>query len=232
MPEGHNPLGCSLALARRRALLAVARRHRVPVIEDDAYGLLRHETAGPPPLAALDPEVLLVGSVSKVLGPALRVGWLVVPEERIPELSRHKEAMDTDSRTLAQWLVATLLGEEDTLHTHLAALRAKCRERRDVLLDALRRHLPEGQWRTPEAGLFVWVRIPGVDAANLASLAMTDERVVFLPDVVFGPPEPDVGGLRLAFGSIDPAGIVEGVRRLARVARREQASLFALGGPA
>ncbi len=223
IPEGHNPLGVSLPLASRRRLVELARRHRVPLIEDDTYGLL----AGGAPLPALrslDEEwVYYVGSFSKILAPALRVGWAVVPESLIPRLSMLKHASDVDTSTLSHRAVAAFLASGG-LPGHLQSLRQEYRRRRDAMLASLEAHMPPAaRWNRPSGGLYIWVELPpAVDATALLRIAVEEEQVAFAPGEAFA--AGDATGirhcLRLSFGSSSPERIDEGIRRLGRAVSR------------
>lgn len=223
VPEGHNPLGVSLELDRRLRLVEIARRFRLPVLEDDAYGLLRYQEGAPPPLRALEDRwVFYLGSFSKILAPALRAGWIVAPEELAPRLSALKHATDLDTANFAQRTLAAYL-EAGHLPAHLERVRAAYRERRDALLAALERHMPAGvRWHPPAAGIFVWVSLPaGADATALLAEAIRTERVAFCPGRAFAV----AGGrhadpcLRLSFADSNPEQIEDGIARLGRVAR-------------
>lgn len=223
IPDGHNPLGTSLSAEKRAALVALARRYRLPIIEDDACGLLSYEPP-PPPLRALDAQwVLYVGSFSKILAPALRVGWLVVPEELVPALSALKHAADCDTVSFSQHLISGFLASGG-LADHLAVLRREYARRRDALLAALRRHLPQAvPGNSPRAGLYVWAELPpDLDATELLRVAITEQKVAFSPGIAFATPGRRDGShaMRLSFGNLFPEQIDEAVRRLARAAYR------------
>lgn len=223
VPEGHNPMGGSLSLDRRERLVELARRFRLPILEDDAYGLLRYEQGGAPPLKALDERwVLYLGSFSKILAPAFRVGWIVAPEELVPRLSIVKHATDLDTTTFAQRTLAAYL-EAGHLPAHLERIRTAYRARRDAMLDALSREMPPGvRWHPPEAGIFVWVWLPrGADATAILRRAIRDEAVAFCPGSAFAVGAADHADhcLRLAFADSSPQEIREGVARLGRVLR-------------
>ncbi|RKH52290.1 PLP-dependent aminotransferase family protein [Corallococcus llansteffanensis] len=225
MSDGHNPLGVSMPLASRQRLVALAREHQLPIIEDDAYGLLQYEPGTLPALRGLEDRwVYYVGSFSKVLAPALRVGWVVVPEAMVGRLATVKEASDIDTTTFAQRVVLAFL-ESGALPAHLEQLRAGYRERRDTLVAALERHLaPHGaRWTKPACGMFVWVEFPDrVDTTALLGRALEEVQVAFLPGQAFSV----VGGrsashgLRLNFSHAEPAVIEEAVARLGRVLAR------------
>lgn len=220
IPEGHNPLGVSLGLDRRLRLVELARRYGVPLVEDDAYGFLRYDGAAPPPLRALEAEwVLYVGSFSKILAPALRVGWLVVPESLVPALSILKHGGDLDVSTLAQRCISAFL-DTGALPEHLDAVRSEYRARRDAMLGALERHFPStARWTAPAGGMFVWVRLPrGTDTVALLRRAVANEQVAFVPGSAFCAHDPGQSAhcMRLCFASLPPERIEEGIARLAR----------------
>ncbi|CAM3250085.1 PLP-dependent aminotransferase family protein [Corallococcus soli] len=222
MSDGHNPLGVSMPLQARERLVALAREHRLPIIEDDAYGLLQYEPHTLPALRGLEDRwVYYVGSFSKVLAPALRVGWVVVPEAMVGRLATVKEASDIDTTTFAQRVVLAFL-ESGGLPAHLERLRAGYRERRDTLLAALERHLaPRGaRWTKPACGMFVWVEFPDtVDTTALLGRALEEVQVAFLPGQAFSVAggRSAAHGLRLNFSHAEPAVIEEAVARLGRV---------------
>lgn len=218
VPEGHNPTGASLDLEQRTRLVELARRYGMPILEDDAYGLLRYDEAAPPPLRALDDHsVFYLGSFSKILAPALRVGWIVAPEELIPLLSALKHATDIDSATFTQRVVAAYL-EAGHLPGHLERLRAAYRTRRDTMLDALDRSMPDGvSWHAPPAGIFVWLALPpGTDTMALLKDAIQRERVAFCPGRAFAADGGDRADhcLRLSFADLSPERIERGIERL------------------
>lgn len=222
VPDGHNPLGASMPAESRVRLAELARRYGVPVVEDDPYGLLAYD--GPParPLRALDADwVFYAGSFSKVLAPALRLGWLVVPERLVPLLAIAKESSDINTATLSQRAAARYL-DGGHLPGHLALLRCEYRLRRDTMLGALEAHLPEARWQRPSAGLFVWVELPeGVDAGEVLRVAMEQERVAFVPGHAFAADGSRTGShcMRLNFSHSSPEMIEEAVARLARATR-------------
>lgn len=224
MSDGHNPLGTSLAMAERERLVELAREYRMPIIEDDAYGFLHYEEGGAlPPLRSLDAQwVYYVGSFSKILAPALRVGWVVVPEAMVFRLATVKESSDIDTATFTQRMVLAFL-ESGRLDAHLERLRGEYRLRRDTLLRALEEHLPEGaSWTKPTSGMFVWVELPErFDTTVLLARALETQQVAFLPGQAFAVSggRSASHGLRLNFSHCEPLRIEEAVRRLGTVLR-------------
>jgi 2-aminoadipate transaminase len=225
VPAGHNPTGSSLSLPACERLAAIARHHRLPILEDDAYGLLDldgedgGDGASPPALRSLDDRwVLYLGSLSKVLAPGLRVGWIVAPEGLIAKLSALKHGADVDSTNLGQHLAARFLAD-GRLSPHLERLRTAYRERRDTLLAALgRRFAGTFEWRRPRAGMFVWVELPeGADAKAFLEIAL-DQGVAFCPGLAFAAGDPAAVSrhLRLSYADNTPDRIEAGAARLAR----------------
>jgi 2-aminoadipate transaminase len=222
--DGNNPLAVSVSAEKRARLVELARAYGVPILEDDAYGFFQYVDDPLPPLRALDERwVLYMGTFSKIFAPALRVGWLVVPEELVPRLAIVKEAADINTTTFTQRAISDYL-DRGLLSAHLALLRREYGARRDAMLEALAEHLPAGaRWRAPSAGVFVWVELPeGVDAGALLAEAVETEAVAFLPGHAFGH-----GGdrfasscVRLNFSHSSPERVREGVARLGRVLAR------------
>ncbi|MCA9970362.1 MAG: PLP-dependent aminotransferase family protein [Anaerolineales bacterium] len=223
VPDAHNPLGVSISPARRERLLALAQAHGVPIVEDDPYGFLSYDAAPLPPLRALDDEwVFYLGSFSKIMAPALRLGWLVAPEALIPKLTVIKEAMDLESSALTQRAVAAYL-DAGHLPAHLARLRAEYGRRRDAMLAALARYFPaEARWTQPRGGMFIWVELPAeVNTAELLPIAVEREQVAFIPGYAFAVPGHTAPNcMRLNFSNATPDVIETGIARLGRLLAR------------
>ncbi len=214
-----NPSGVTMNRERRLALLELCAARGIPAIEDDPYGELRFEGAAVPPLRALPggEDAVYLGTISKILAPGLRLGWVVAPRSLIARLVIAKQAADLHTDGLVQRAVLHYLTHND-VDGHVERLCAVYRERRDAMLAALERYFPsEARWTCPAGGLFLWVTLPeGVDARSLLAAAL-EERVAFVPGSAF---HVDGGGrnaLRLNFSHATPERLEEGVRRLAGV---------------
>jgi 2-aminoadipate transaminase len=221
--SGHNPLAVSLTEAKRLQLVELARQYRIPIIEDDPYGFLNYGDEALPPLRAYDDQwVFYVGSFSKILTPALRVGWLVVPESLVPKLSVVKEASDIDTNTFTQRLISRFLEQED-IDLHLSMLRREYRARRDAMAQALREHFPAAaKWESPDHGVFFWVDLPyKVDTLALLDSALEKERVAFIPGQAFGvePSNRATNCMRLNFSHSNPSLIREGIARVGKLVK-------------
>ena len=224
IPEGHNPLGVSLSLEKRLRLVDLARHYEVPILEDDTSGLLTYDGHADPTLRALDNRcVVYLGSFSTLLAPALRAGWMVLPDQPAGRLRALPKAAELDvpsfsHRTIAAFLAAGYLSE------HLETVRAAYGRRRDTMLRSLEEnfHSERMRWSRPSSGLSVWMELPeGLPMTTMSLLreAVAKENVAFAPGSLFAP----AGGaqadraLRLSFGNNPPHRIEDGIQRLARV---------------
>jgi 2-aminoadipate transaminase len=222
--DGHNPLSLSLSQASRIRLVEMARRFRIPILEDDVFGFLNYDGPALPPMRALDEEwVFYIGSLSKTLAPALRIGWIVAPDAFRPALSFLKQSNDLDITTLSQLTVSAYL-DTGVFPSHLATLRHEYGKRRDAMLNALKAHFPlEAQWRKPTCGMFIWVELPPeIDTIDLLRMAVKTEQVAFMPGAIFAMSgnRGARNGIRLNFTHCPVEQIEPGVARLARVLKR------------
>lgn len=224
VPDAGNPTGITLSLEKRQRLVLLAQEYGVPILEDDPYGFLAYDAGYPlPPLRSLNEDwVFYLGSFSKILAPALRLGWIVAPKELIPKLTVIKETEDLESSALTQRAVAAYL-DTGCLRSHVAGLQREYGRRRDAMLAALSRHFPStARWTRPKGGMFIWVELPTqIDTAVLLSTAVEEELVAFVPGYAFAVPgHPAPHSMRLNFSNCTPELIEEGIARLGRLISR------------
>lgn len=222
IPDFHNPLGVSLSSEKRQRIAQLAAHYRVPIIEDDPYALLRFEGEMLPPVKAYDEAqmVFYLGSFSKMLAPALRLGWIVLPTHLLPTATALREMLDLESSQLMQAAVANFV-TAGLLDSHLVRLRPLLRERRDAMLAALARHFGAlATWTRPEGGLFVWVTLndEAIDTLAVVQAALA-AGVVYVPGSVFALDGGYGNTLRLNFGNLTPDQIDIGLARLAALFR-------------
>lgn len=221
VPEFQNPKGTTLAKERRAAMVELCRAHRVPILEDNPYGELRFRGEAPPPLAALDHDIVIhLGTFSKTLAPGMRLGWLVGSKEIVRAVTIAKQAADLHTATLAQRAAARLLTTFD-YDAHLATLRVTYGERCVAMLHAIERHMPAGtRWTKPDGGLFIWAELPnGLRADDIFADALK-EKVAFVPGSAFFPDAPRYETMRLNYSNRPSDMIEEGIARLGRVVAR------------
>jgi 2-aminoadipate transaminase len=217
----HNPLGVSISEENRADLARLAAEHGVPLIEDDPYAPLRFRGRPVPPIKAHDEAgmVFYLGSFSKMLAPALRLGWLVAPAELMPRITTLRESFDLESSTLYQRAVTEFV-TRGMLEPHLDAISAAHGERCRTMLEALEEHLGDiARWSRPEGGVFVWVSLPeGLDTTEMFHQAI-ERQVAYIPGGVFSVDGSTKNAVRLNFSNVKPEAIREGVARLADVVR-------------
>jgi len=215
MPNHHNPTGQEISVTRRRELVAWSHAASVPIIEDDyAADLELDDTPPPTPLRAMSGDILHIGTYSKKLIPALRVGYLVCPPGLKPHLMTLKHAMDLGSSGLVQHALAEFL-ERGYLEPHLGRARKFYALRRDALEDALHAHLPSAvRWAPAHRGITLWLELPeGVDATVVYEEALR-QGVMVVPGSVHAVAGGGSAGVRLVFGHEPPERLVEGAKRL------------------
>ncbi len=221
MPSFHNPTGISTSIAHRRRVLEIASRYDVPFLEDDFEKDLRVRGRGAPPLRALDRRGLVsyLGTFSKSLFPAARVGWLFTPPAITPAALLAKRTMDLTTTPLLQAGLAQFL-REGGYDRHLRRVVKELGARLDCAERALARHLPEGSSVAPcEGGFLLWVTLPeAIDSAALLPRAKA-AGVVYAPGEHFHPDGRRSSSLRISVAQPGTAEIERGARLLGEVAR-------------
>ena len=234
IPTFQNPAGVTMSLARRRRLVALARERELIVLEDNPYGMLRYEGEALPTLRSLEVPagctddndfVIYTGTMSKILSPGVRVGWLVAPRPLLHKLILGKQSSDLCSSTLTQHFVAAYFATADW-RGYIDQLRELYHRRRDVILDALAEHLPAAaSWTRPQGGLFIWVTLPDyIDTTDLLARALA-ENVAFVPGEAAFADGRGEHSMRLNFSSSTDDDIREGVRRIGKIVA-EQVALY------
>ena len=226
IPTFGNPSGALLGLARRKKVLELAVKYQTLVVEDDPYGDLYFGDAPPPlSLLALSSQVpgsrdLLVhcGSLSKVLSPGLRVGWMVAPAALLANATMCKQFSDAHTSTFAQATAAYYL-QSGRMPATLARVRAVYAERAQAMGDALREQLGDAiEFVQPQGGLFFWARLTGaggkVQDGNAFAKRAIEQGVAFVPGTPFFCAQPDHATFRLSFATADVQKIREGVARM------------------
>ncbi|MFM8863343.1 MAG: PLP-dependent aminotransferase family protein [Limnohabitans sp.] len=227
IPTFGNPSGAMLSAERRKRVLELAVKYNTLIVEDDPYGDLYFGEAPPPSLLALSAQVpgsreLLVhcGSLSKVLSPGLRVGWMTGPADLLAKATMCKQFSDAHTSTFAQATAAQYL-QAGRMPATLDKVRSVYAQRARTMGDALRRELGGAvSFVQPQGGLFVWARLTGAGAkvadGNAYAKRAIEQGVAFVPGAPFFCAEPDHATFRLSFATASEDKILEGVSRLAR----------------
>ena len=227
IPTFGNPSGALLSLERRRKVLELAVKYQTLVVEDDPYGDLYFGEPPPPSILALSRDVpgsrewiAHCGSLSKVLSPGLRVGWMVAQPELLAKATMCKQFSDAHTSTFAQATAAQYL-KSGRMPATLQKVRKAYAERAQAMAKALKRELGDAiEFTQPQGGLFFWTRLTGAGgkvkhAGDFAKRAI-EQGVAFVPGAPFYAKDPDPATLRLSFATADVGKIAEGVGRLGK----------------
>jgi 2-aminoadipate transaminase len=213
----HNPRGVTLSDPRRRELARLADRYGFLVVEDDPYGLLAFDGTPPEPVAAHSARVVRLGSASKVLAPALRVGWLTGPAPVTAAVERLRQGADLCGSTLTQTVAAELLADTAWFEAHLARLRAASAARAAAFTAAVAEWLPGASCSVPTGGMFCWLEFPaGTDTAAALPAALA-AGVGFVPGNAFAVAGTLPTAARCCFASHPEEVLRTAVARLAAV---------------
>lgn len=229
-----NPTGETVDRAGREKLLADADELNVPIIEDAAYQYLRYNGEAIAPILSMDiarhggdiekTRTIYCGSFSKTLAPGLRVGYVVASQSVIRKLVLMKQAADLHSSTINQ--IAIHRVASTGFDSQVAKLHSVYKHRRDKMLEALAKYMPEGtDWTKPEGGMFIWVTLPkGMDGAALLAASIESEKVAFVPGKAFFADCTGANTLRLSYSCANDEMIDEGIMRLGRLIRMHSKS--------
>jgi GntR family transcriptional regulator / MocR family aminotransferase len=223
IPNFQNPTGTCMSSPRRLQLISLADRYNLPILEDDYVGDLRYEGRALPSLKSLDPggRVIYVSTFSKMLMPGLRVGFLAAEGPVYDRLVAHKRVNDLTTSNLIQRALEAYV----TVGRYQVHLQRSCqvyRKRRDAMLEAVERWLPEGvQVSKPQGGLFLWLRLPeGISSEALLPFAF-QEGVAFAPgENFFLEKKAGSGFIRVNFAAHEPETIHIGMKRLRKAMKR------------
>ncbi len=218
MPTFANPTGLTIDETRRQKLAEKARQYNFWLIEDDPYGELWYEKKPPMSLRSFAPErTIRLGTLSKVLSPGLRLGYVVAPPEILKAFSGLKSAADLHTSTFTQ-LVAARVISEGTLKGHIPAVREIYKRQCATMLDALSAFMPKHpdiSWTKPTGGMFIWLHLPkSINSTKLLQEAV-EKKVAFVPSEAFYAGSPEKNHARLSFVTVPPEKIREGVKILA-----------------
>lgn len=219
IPDFQNPTGRTWTLERRRALVELAARHNVPVIEDSPYAELRFEGEPLPALHAVDTHdnVVYLGTFSKTFCPGLRCAWLAAPPALFDQYVMAKQGTDLHTSTLIQRQVAGYL-ELHGLDDNIQKVIKTYRQRRDLMLEVFDAEMPAAvRYTRPAGGLFLWLEFPEHVNSRELLVKCLEKHVAIVPGGAFYPNGGHENTARVNFSCMPPDRIVEGSRRLCGV---------------
>ena len=218
IPDFQNPSGESLTLEERRMLVGLAQEYDFLIVEDSPYRELRYEGEHIPTMYSLDPDrVIHLGSFSKIFAPGFRLGWAIAHPEILDKIYVCKQSLDLCPPIFDQYVAAEFL-ESGKLDANLEKSIALYKGKRDLLLELLQKHMPQGvKWTHPEGGLFLFLTMPeGFDAVKFYDKAL-DAGVAYVAGEFFHPDGSGRNTMRMNFSFMSPEKITEGVKLLAKL---------------
>ena len=222
IPDFQNPSGESLTLEERRMLVGLAQEYDFLIVEDSPYRELRYEGEHIPTMYSLDPDrVIHLGSFSKIFAPGFRLGWAIAHPEILDKVYVCKQSLDLCPPIFDQYVAAEFL-ESGKLDANLEKSIALYKGKRDLLLELLQKHMPEGvRWTHPEGGLFLFLTMPeGFEAVRFYDKAL-DAGVAYVAGEFFHPDGSGKNTMRMNFSFMTHERIAEGVKLLASLLAEE-----------
>jgi 2-aminoadipate transaminase len=225
-PYFHNPAGIIYSQERKDAVAALLARHQVVLLEDDPYCELYFDEADKPltrPLkASADTQfpICYVGSFSKIMGPGMRLGYILGPNEIVEKCALAKQSMDSCSATYTQVLAKAFLAE-NKLQPYVEMLRPIYKRRADIMLKALDEHMPvDGiSWNRPKGGFYIWITMPeNIDSTEVFKRSL-EKGAAFVIGSAFDPLGIKNNCFRLAFSHTPEDRIAEGVAIVAQAVK-------------
>lgn len=219
IPTFQNPAGICTSLEKRKAILALAEKYNVLILEDNPYGELRFAGNDIPTIKSLDKSghVLYCSSFSKILSAGMRIGFVCGPKELVQKIVVVKQVNDVHTNLFFQ-MVASKFIDTYGLDDHIDFIRNLYRDKCNLMLSELDKHIGDkAVYTRPEGGLFIWLTVKGADGDELAKRAIAN-KVAVVTGTSFNPIQ---GGpsdsVRLNYSTPSDEQIVEGVKRLAAV---------------
>ncbi len=218
IPNFHNPAGCTLSEEKRRRLVELSAEHGFWIFEDDPYREVRFGGEPLPTMLDLaegtDAKVVHASSFSKTVGPGVRVGYLIGPEDEIKALAKSAGETYISPNMLAESIVHELC-RSGGLDRNIGFVNSALAERRDAVVLELGKQIPEAKFVVPGGGYFLWLDLDeGTDTREMLAPAK-EEGVAFVagPDFML---EGGENSMRLSFAPVPPGDVEEGIARLAR----------------
>ena len=221
IPTYQNPTTVVMTAERRKEVFDFCSKHRLPILEDDAYGELYFEGDVPPlPIKALDDSgvVLYTGTISKTLAPGFRVGWLVGPESVVNRLADVKMQMDYGASSLSQWALTEIFNS-GAYDEYLGKLRLQLKERRGIALEALEKNFSDiAAWDTPTGGLYIWLRVNSKISSDKLFQEALNKNILLNPGSVYDYKENK--NIRLSFAYANKEDLAKGIATLGDIIKK------------
>ena len=218
VPDFQNPTGVVMSVAKRKALIRLANQYDVMILEDNPYRDLRYDGKPLPTIKSFDTQgrVVYLGSFSKILSPSLRMGWLVAAPDLLQELLALKGGSDLESSNLTMHGIDAYMAEND-LDAHITEIQNRYREKKNAMVAAMNRYLPdEAHFTNPDGGFFLWLTMPaGFDmGAFMKQHLLPESNISYVPSANLYATSAQVNGARLNFTGPTLEQIDTGIKAL------------------
>ncbi|MFP3210937.1 MAG: PLP-dependent aminotransferase family protein [Thermocladium sp.] len=223
IPTCQNPTGISMSIDRRKHLMELASKYDLLIVEDNPYSYFLFDGIYVPPLKSMDTEnrVIYMSTFSKIIAPGIRVGWVVGDKDLIRWIAMAKQAVDLHTSTLSQYIALEAL-RRGIIERNIPKIREAYKVKRDAMLDALAKYMPEQvTWTRPIGGMFVWASAQGIRTEDMLPMAVSKYKVAYVPGKSFYPDEDVHTSMRLNFTYPSVDMIYEGIRRLSNAIKEE-----------
>ena len=222
IPTFHNPLGTSMSLEKRKAVLELAKKYQTLILEDNPYGELRYSGQELPTIKSMDKDGLVVycSSFSKIIAPAIRVGWLSAPEELAQKIVVAKQVNDVHTNMYFQ-LVCDLFLEKLDIDAHIGKICGLYKDKCALMLGEMDKKLKNIKYTRPDGGLFLWCTLPEHIELSAFIKTCVENKLAVVPGGTFLPDEREIShSFRVNFSMPSSAQIIEGVNIIAESAAK------------
>lgn len=213
-----NPTGITMSVDRRKALVDIAMRYNIPIIDDNPYGDIRFTGERIPTLKSIGGDnVIALRTFSKIIAPGFRIGWMNGPAEVLKVFEKVKQCVDLHTNCLGQYIIHEFV-KAGKLEPHIKTICKDYGEKRNVMLQTMKETFPEGlKWTEPEGGLFLWVELPKHMSAKEIFPKAIEKKVAFVYGQPFFPGGEGANTMRLNYCNASHDDIRAGITRLADV---------------
>lgn len=224
IPTFQNPTGITMPLKKRKAVLELAQKYNVFILEDDPYVELRFTGVPEPEIKSLDTDghVIYCGSFSKILSPGMRLGYLCAHREIINKATVLKQVSDSHTNIFSQMLASRFMEKYD-LDAHIKKIKDLYRSRCSLMLYCINQCFPDCVKHTiPEGGMFIWATLPeGYDSRIIAKKALERKIAIVSGGTFLADQNQISNAFRMNFSTPSDEDIVEGIKRLGDMLKEE-----------
>jgi len=224
IPTFQNPTGITMPLKKRKAVLELAQKYNVFILEDDPYVELRFTGVPEPEIKSLDTDghVIYCSSFSKILSPGMRLGYLCAHKEIINKVTVLKQVSDSHTNIFSQMLASRFMERYD-LDAHIKKIKDLYRSRCSLMLYCINQCFPDCVKHTiPEGGMFIWATLPeGYDSRIIARKALEHKIAIVSGSTFMADQNQISNAFRMNFSTPSDEDIVEGIKRLGDMLKEE-----------